>query len=82
MTGLNNLEHFVGEVIRTQRIQRGLSQEKLAELGEFERSYISKVENGERAIRIETFIRFAHAFNMSPVDLMQLLVNAMNTPRR
>lgn len=51
---------------------RGLSQEKLAELGNFERSYISKVENGERAIQFKTVLRFAEAFEIKTSELVVL----------
>jgi transcriptional regulator with XRE-family HTH domain len=60
----------LGKIIRQLRMERDLSQEKLAELGNFERSYISKIENGERAIQVVTFIRFAKALNLKASDLM------------
>ena len=66
-----NIEEVLGQVIRELRLSRELSQEKLAELGDFERSYISKVENGERAIQFKTVIRFAEAFGIKTSDLVK-----------
>lgn len=69
----NEIERILGEIIRELRLEKNISQEKLAEYGNFERSYISKVENAERAIQVKTFIRFAHALDIKPSDLMKLL---------
>ncbi len=67
-----DIEKVLGSVIRELRLSRNLSQEKLAELGDFERSYISKVENGERAIQFKTVVRFAEAFGIKPSELVSL----------
>ncbi|MBD3617468.1 MAG: helix-turn-helix transcriptional regulator [Gracilimonas sp.] len=64
-----DIEKVLGSVIRELRLSRNLSQEKLAELGDFERSYISKVENGERAIQFKTVVRFAEAFGIKVSEL-------------
>jgi XRE family transcriptional regulator, regulator of sulfur utilization len=68
----------LGQLIREIRTQKGLSQEKLAELGDFERSYISKIENGDRAIQVVTFIRFAKALDISPTELMSRLQSKLS----
>lgn len=67
-----SIEKVLGQVIRQLRLSRKLSQEKLAELGNFERSYISKVENGERAIQFKTVVRFAEAFQIKPSELVKI----------
>lgn len=71
-------EILLGKIIRELRTDKGLSQEKLAELGNFERSYISKIENRERAIQVVTFIRFANALDISPTELMARLERELN----
>lgn len=71
----NEIANTLGVIIRQLRLENNLSQEKLAELGEFERSYISKVENGDRIIQFTTFIRFANALDMKASELMKLLEN-------
>lgn len=69
---------MLGHLLRELRTQKGLSQEKLAEIGDFERSYISKIENGDRAIQVVTFIRFAEALDISPTELMSKLESKLN----
>lgn len=71
MAAENHIDRVLGKVIRDLRVERELSQEKLAELGDFERSYISKVENGIRAIQFRTVIRFAEAFDIQPSELVR-----------
>ena len=73
-----DIEKVLGSVIRELRLSRGLSQEKLAELGEFERSYISKVENGLRAVQFKTVIRFAEALGMKTSELVEEFQNKLN----
>lgn len=70
MVKKNEIEVILGSILRELRLAKNLSQEKLAEYGNFERSYISKVENGERAIQIKTLIRFAEALNVKPSDIL------------
>lgn len=72
-----DIEKVLGSVIRELRLSRGLSQEKLAELGEFERSYISKVENGLRAVQFKTVVRFAEALDMKPSELVDKFENKL-----
>lgn len=66
-----NIEKVLGCVIRDLRVARNLSQEKLAELGDFERSYISKVETGIRSIKFKTVVRMAKALDMKTSELVQ-----------
>lgn len=58
--------------IREIRILNGLSQEKLAELSDLHRTYISSVERGERNISIDNMERLAIALG---VDLRELLTD-------
>ena len=63
------IEQF-GRRIRELRIGRGLSQEKLAELTGFHRTYIGMVERGERNISLSNLGVFAKAFEMSAGELL------------
>jgi len=55
-----------GKKVRQIRKDKGVSQEKLAELAELDRTYISDIENGKRNVSIETIFKIAKALE-SPI---------------
>ena len=59
-----------GKRIRTLRTDRGLSQEQLAELTGFHRTYIGMIERGERNLSLSNIGVFAKVFEMSVSDLL------------
>ncbi len=60
----------VGKRIRDLRLERQLSQEKLAELAGFDRTYISLVERGKRNLSLINLFRFSKALGVSVSDLV------------
>lgn len=64
-----NICRKFGESVCRYRLQRGLSQEKLAELAGLHRTYISAVERGERSISLKNIEKLAHALNVTEKDL-------------
>jgi transcriptional regulator with XRE-family HTH domain len=60
---------FAGNVRRV-REQRGLSQEKLAELAEVHRAYVGSVERGERNISIDNMEQLAQALGVQLGELL------------
>jgi transcriptional regulator with XRE-family HTH domain len=60
-----------GNRIRTLRTSRGLSQEQLAELTGFHRTYIGMIERGERNLSLSNIGMFAKVFEMSVSELMK-----------
>lgn len=59
-----------GSRIRELRRARGLSQERLAELTGFHRTYIGMIERGERNLSLSNIGVFAKIFEMSVSQLM------------
>jgi transcriptional regulator with XRE-family HTH domain len=59
-----------GERVRSLRIAKGLSQEKLAELSGLHRNYIGGVERGERNIGILNIFKLSQALEVSPSELL------------
>lgn len=53
-----------GERLREIRLKAGVSQEKLAELADLHRTYVSSVERGERNISLENIGRLAEALQI------------------
>ncbi|MFZ6656538.1 helix-turn-helix domain-containing protein [Undibacterium sp. TJN19] len=53
------------------RLEKSLTQEKLAELSDLHPNYISSVERGRRNISICNIERIAHALSVSMPELLQ-----------
>jgi len=64
------LRERAGRNIRRYRLERGLTQEKLAEIAGIERSYVAQIETRRLNISLEVLERMAVALS---VDGMQLL---------
>ena len=60
-----------GDRVQSLRNQMGISQEKLAELAEMHRTYISGIERGERNVSLINIMRLANALNVSVSKLME-----------
>lgn len=57
--------------VKRIRLEKSLTQEKLAELSELHPNYISSVERGQRNISICNIERIARALSVSMPDLLQ-----------
>ena len=61
----------IGRRVRQLRLQRRLSQEKLAELADLHRNYMGGVERGERNIALLNIVALAHALKVRPAKLLK-----------
>jgi transcriptional regulator with XRE-family HTH domain len=59
-----------GDRIRTLRIAKNISQEKLSFLTGFHRTYIGMIERGERNISLINMAIFASVFEMTIAELL------------
>lgn len=62
-----------GIVLRELRVQNKLSQEKLAELCDLDRTYISLLERGLRQPTISTIFVVASALQIKPSEFISLV---------
>lgn len=58
--------------MRSLRLERGLSQEQLAELANLHRTYIGSVERGERNITVDNIEKIADALKVSVITLLDV----------
>ena len=64
-----------GNVLREMRDDNHISQEKLAEYCDLDRTYISLLERGLRQPTITTIFKLAKALNVSPSALILKVEN-------
>ena len=60
----------VAENLRRLRKERGLSQEAMAELAEFHRTYVSQLERCVTNISLDGLERLANALHVDVLDLL------------
>lgn len=65
-----SLMHIFAVNVKNYRLEKGLSQEKLAEFSGLHRTYISAIEREQRNISIENIENIANALNLDPSLLL------------
>lgn len=59
----------LGNNVRSYRMQRGMTQEKLAEEAQLSTKGIQKVETGQSGIHMDTFVQISRALRV-PMDVL------------
>jgi transcriptional regulator with XRE-family HTH domain len=62
-----------GVLLQEARKNKGISQEKLAELSDLHRTYISDLERGLRNPTLSTIVTLANALGMTASELLKEL---------
>jgi transcriptional regulator with XRE-family HTH domain len=60
----------LGEALRSIRLSKSISQERLALTAEVDRSYVGRVERGDNNVAVVTLVRLAAALDISVATLM------------
>lgn len=68
---MSEIAKTIGRRVRNYRIEKGLSQEKLAELSGCHPTYIGQVERGEKNATLESIEKIASAMNVSLAQLFE-----------
>jgi transcriptional regulator with XRE-family HTH domain len=68
-----------GQVLRELRIEKKISQEKLAEYCELDRTYISLLERGLRQPTLTTLFRISKALDMKPSEIVRRVEEVAKT---
>lgn len=58
-----------GEHVRQLRLERGLTQDQLAQRAFVHRTYLASVEAGQRNIALVNIVHLARALDVAPADL-------------
>lgn len=69
LINIDEIDKNVGMNIRLERVKRGISQEKLADLAGIARSTMGIIERGEQSPSIQTLAKVANALD---VDIRKL----------
>ena len=60
-----------GKVVKQLREEKKMTQEKLAELAEIDRTYIYRLETGKRSPSLAIIFRIAQALKLPPAQLIE-----------
>jgi len=69
------LKHTISRNLKILRLQKGLSQQKLADKTKFQVRYLSQLENDPQNITASTLERLAKGLGVSPVLLVSDIGN-------
>jgi transcriptional regulator with XRE-family HTH domain len=62
----------LGDILYERRIQRGLTQQELAESADIQRTYISDIERGRRNVTVFVLTRISLALGITLGQLFKL----------
>jgi transcriptional regulator with XRE-family HTH domain len=67
----DSLRNVVAANVKDRRLRLGLSQEELADICGYHRTYVGSVERAERNITLSTLEALAEALGVTATDLLQ-----------
>jgi transcriptional regulator with XRE-family HTH domain len=71
-----------GETVRALREASGVAQEALALEAAMDRSYLGKVERGEKQPSLDIVFRLAHVLSVTPAELVEKTTKRAVTVQR
>ena len=70
LKNISRLQKIIAKNVREHRLRMGLSQEELAHLCGYHRTYIGSIERSERNITVSTLEALAQTLGVKAVDLL------------
>jgi transcriptional regulator with XRE-family HTH domain len=70
MTSPEKIQKQFGMRLRALRLDRDISQEKLAFAAGMDRTYVNSVEQGNRNISLVNIVKLANALKIDPAELL------------
>lgn len=77
--GKRDIARAFGSALRAARVERGLTQDRLCELCDVDRTYPSLVERGLRCPSLAMLLRLASALRIDPTRLITETVRRLPT---
>jgi transcriptional regulator with XRE-family HTH domain len=71
------IQIIFGQVLRKHRLQQGFSQEKLAELANLDRTYISQIERGLKSPSIKSLFALSRALRVKAYIMIEEVENQL-----
>lgn len=69
-----DIQKTIGKNIRGLRNVKKISQERLAELSDLDRTYIQSIEKGDRNISVEVLLKLATGLNVQVTEILKGLL--------
>ena len=69
-----NPQKKIGENIKSLRNSKNISQEKLAELSNLDRTYVQSIEKGKRNISVEVLLKLSKGLNVKITEILKDLL--------
>ncbi len=72
----SNIDSSIGKVFKDYRKRHHLTQDKMAEKLEISEKYISRLENGNSGVKLETLVNYMNILGIAPnVVFHELMTN-------
>jgi transcriptional regulator with XRE-family HTH domain len=71
-----------GKQVRKLRIERRLSQEKLAEMCDFHRNQIGRIERAEQSVSFDGLLQLSHGLSVPPSEILKLVPMQKRLPAK
>jgi transcriptional regulator with XRE-family HTH domain len=80
--GVPNALVLFGKQLKKLRLSRKLSQERLAELCNYQTNEIGRIERAERTVSFEGLMRISYGLSMPPAELFKSIPTLKHLPKK